>query len=224
LRIHVSPARRGRVQVGPRTDPRHRNLRSLRSSPRPPRRLVSLVVRPRARPGHTATSKKRGRGYGSPRDCHQPQPESPAPSSSMAAGYVLPRCLRRIPFGRFLETDFRARRPRDPHFAALPERPGLEVRNDRYSVLRSRGGVRGEGADAQLRRRRSSLSPPRSQGAPQSGGRRLGRCLTPNGERAERCGRGHTQATPSPASCEPSSYFKQASTESNALVSAAVTQ
>jgi hypothetical protein len=30
---------------------------------------------------------------------------------------------------------------------------GLEVRNDRYSVLRSRGGVRGEGADAQLRRR-----------------------------------------------------------------------
>ena len=58
---------------------------------------------------------------------------------------------------------------------------GMEVRNDRYSVVRSGGGVRGEGADAaQLRRRRSSLSPPRSHGAPQPGGRRLGRCPSPN--------------------------------------------
>ena len=67
-------------------------------------------------------SKKQSRGYGSPRDYRQPQPESPAPSSSLATGYVLPRCLRLIPFGRFLETDFGGRRPRNPHFAALPAR------------------------------------------------------------------------------------------------------
>jgi hypothetical protein len=157
LRIHVSPARRGRVQIGPRTDPRQRNLRSLRSSPRPPRRLVSLVVRPKARPGHTATSKKRGRGYGSPRDCRQPQPEprlrlprwqQGTPCHDASASSLLDDFLRQtsVPAGRGTRT---LRRYRNDL--------GLEVRNDRYSVLRSRGGVRGEGADAQLRRRRSSL-------------------------------------------------------------------
>ncbi len=52
---------------------------------------------------------------------------------------------------------------------------GSEARNDRYSVLRSRGGVRGEGADAQQSHRRSSLSPqePQCSSARRS---RLGRC------------------------------------------------
>ena len=180
LRIHVSPARRGRVQVGPRTDPRQRNLRSLRSSPRPPRRLVSLVVRPRARPGHTATSKNGAGGTARPETAISPNrnlrlrlPRWPQGTSchDASAASPLDDFSRRtsVPAGPGTRT---LRRYRNDL--------GLEVRNDRYSVLRSRGGVRGEGADAQLRRRRSSLSPPRSQGAPQSGGRRLGRCLTPN--------------------------------------------
>src|SRR2546430_10280382 len=53
--------------------------------------------------------------------------------------------------------------------------PGLAVRNDRYSVLRSSGGVRGEGADAHRSRRRSLL--PGAARAPPPRRSRLGRCL-----------------------------------------------
>jgi hypothetical protein len=56
-------------------------------------------------------------------------------------------------------------------------RPWPETRNDRYSVLRSRSGVRGEGADAMRSRRRPSL-PLRSHSAPPRRRSRLGRCLS----------------------------------------------
>ena len=112
----------------------------------------------------------------------------------MAAGYALPRCLRLIPFGRFLRQTSVPGRPRDPHFAALPERPGIEVRNDRYWCY-GRGWRPGEGADAQLRRRRSSL-PSQEPGVLRSQEVAAPGVALPNRERAERCGRGHTQATP----------------------------
>ena len=190
MQVHVSPARSGRMQVGPGADPRHRNLRPLHSSPRPPRRLVSIGTHGRSQ----IESRNRDRRQASPPAALHRRTEPgvrlaqtavsptavPAPCSSMAAGYVLPRRLRSSPLDDFLRQTSVAAGPGTRTLRRYRHDLGLEVRNDRYSVLRSRGGVRGEGADAQLRRRRSSLSPPRSQGAPQSGGRRLGRCLTPN--------------------------------------------
>ncbi len=193
----------GRVQVGTGTDPRHRNLRSgpAPATPLHRRNGAGGTARP-----ETAVSPNRNPRLRLPRwqqgaSCHDPSASSPLDDflrqTSVAAGPGT-RTLRRY------RHDL-----------------GLEVRNDRYSVLRSRGGVRGEGADAQLKTPPIFSLPPRSHGASQSGGRRLGRCLSPN------CSviYGHTQATPLAAFvCDQSSYFKQASTESNALVSVAVTQ
>ena len=61
LQVHVSPARSGRIQVGPGADPRHRNLRPLHSSQRPLRHLVSVETHARRVKAETSDTRSHGR-------------------------------------------------------------------------------------------------------------------------------------------------------------------
>ena len=61
LQVHVSPARSGRMQVGPGADPRHRNLRPLHSSQRPLRHLVSVGTHARRVKAETSDTRSHGR-------------------------------------------------------------------------------------------------------------------------------------------------------------------
>src|SRR5436190_5157959 len=141
---------------------------------------------------------------------HRPGlPLAPRASRSRGPRLRVPRCQQRMPCrdacaSSFLDDFGPGSRTLRRYWYGLR----LEVRNDRYSVLRSRAA---SGAKARMRTEVAADLP-----STLPGGRRLGRCLSPNWERAERCGASGV--------FEPSSYFKQASTESNALVSVAVTQ
>ena len=61
LQVHVSPARSGRMQVGPGADPRHRNLRPLHSSQRPLRHLVSVGTHARRVKAEMSDTRSHGR-------------------------------------------------------------------------------------------------------------------------------------------------------------------
>jgi hypothetical protein len=180
LRIHVSPARCGRVQgwSGERSEAPQPAITSLLAAASATPCFPSGAAQGLPRPHRYL--EETGPGYARPETAVSPNRNPRLRLPRWQQGSSCHDASASCPLDDFLRQTSVPGGPGTRTLRRYRNDLGLEVRNDRYSVLRSRGGVRGEGADAQLRRRRSSLSPPRSQGAPQSGGRRLGRCLTPN--------------------------------------------
>ena len=121
------------------------------------------MVRPRPHPGHTATSKNGAGDTARPETAVSPNRSPRLPVLRWQQGRSCHDASASSPLDDFLRQTSVAAGSGTRTLRRYRHDMRLEVRNDRYSVVRSRGGVRGEGADAQVRRRRSSLSPPRKE-------------------------------------------------------------